>query len=206
MKILYTIGHSTHKKDVFVHLLNRHAVTAVCDVRSNPYSRRNPQFNRENLQKTLQFHNIAYVYFGSELGPRSSDSSCYENDKVQYDRLARTRSFHQGLNRLRKGSKSFSIALMCSEKDPIMCHRMILVSRNMRCDDLDIKHILTDGSLESNRAAEKRLMNKLKIDPDEMFYSEERLICRAYDMQSKKIAFIRKQPSSLQRQRIRESA
>jgi hypothetical protein len=45
-RIVYTVGHSTHAIEPFIGLLSRHGITAVADVRSSPYSRRNPQFNR----------------------------------------------------------------------------------------------------------------------------------------------------------------
>ena len=99
-KILYTIGHSTHPLVKFVELLNLHEIKAVCDVRSSPYSRYNPQFNRETIQAELKKHGIAYVYLGKELGPRSDDPGCYENGKVQYDRLAKTDLFQRGIKRV----------------------------------------------------------------------------------------------------------
>ncbi len=125
--IIYTIGHSTHPSEKFIELLKRHEITAVCDVRSSPYSQFTPQFNRETIQSELKKHGIAYVYLGKELGPRSDDPGCYENGKVQYDRLAKTDLFHEGIRRAKEGMKSYRIALMCAEKDPIMCHRTILV-------------------------------------------------------------------------------
>src|SRR3989304_3669807 len=81
---LYTIGHSTHSIEEFVKLLTMHSITAVCDVRSTPYSQFTPQFNRELLQKELKIHNISYVFLGEELGARSDNPSCYVNGKVQY--------------------------------------------------------------------------------------------------------------------------
>ena len=73
MTEIYTIGHSTHTTDRFIELLLMHEISAVCDVRSHPYSRFNPQFNREVLQEELKRNGIAYVYLGKELGPISDD-------------------------------------------------------------------------------------------------------------------------------------
>jgi uncharacterized protein (DUF488 family) len=187
-KILYTIGHSTHSSEAFIELLSAHSVTAVCDVRSSPYSKFNPQFNRETLQKELKLHGIAYVFLGKELGPRSDDLSCYTEGKVQYSKLAETDLFHQGLERLKNGMKSYRIALMCSEKDPITCHRTILICRHLRLQEIEIQHILEDGTLENNRDSEKRLLELLKIPPTDLFDSEEDIIQRAYDKQSQRIA------------------
>ena len=190
MNELFTIGYSTHSFERFVELLRKHGITALCDVRSSPYSRYNPQFNRETLKEDALRHGIAYIYLGEELGPRSPDPACYENGKVQYDRLARTEIFQRGLARLRKGMATYRIALMCAEKDPLTCHRMILICRQLRGDDVVIRHILEDGSLEDHSAAERRLMQLLNIDPLDLFLTEEEQILRAYDIQSEKIAYV----------------
>jgi len=189
---LYTIGHSTHSTEEFVKLLSIHSITAVCDVRSSPYSKYNPQFNRETIQKELKLYGISYVFLGKELGPRSDDPACYEDGKIQYNRLAKTGLFRQGIDRIRKGMKSYRIALMCSEKDPMTCHRSILICRHLRSDKIEIKHILEDGTAENNRDSETRLMRMLNVPQRELFDSEEDLIQRAYDKQSEKIAYIKK--------------
>ncbi len=188
MNKLYTVGHSTHTIDQFVALLRMHGITAVCDVRSQPYSKFNPQFNKENLRDELKKSRIVYVFLGKELGPRSDDPACYLNGKVQYHRLAETELFRHGLQRIKEGMKSYRIALMCSEKDPIMCHRMILVSRYLR-SDAEIFHILEDGTLENNRDSEKRLTVMLGIVQELFDSSIEDAIQRAYDKQSEKIAY-----------------
>lgn len=186
---LFTIGHSSHSVERFVDLLKTHGVTALCDVRSSPYSRYTPQFNREPLKDELAKHRIIYLYLGAELGPRSSDPTCYEGGKVQYNRLAAKEIFQQGLGRLQKGMATHRIALMCAEKDPLTCHRMLLICRNLRGDDIVIRHILEDGALEDNRDTEKRLMKLLRIDPADLFSTEADQIQRAYDLQGEKVAY-----------------
>jgi uncharacterized protein (DUF488 family) len=186
---LFTIGHSIHSVERFVDLLKMHGVTALCDVRSSPYSRFTPQFNREPLKDELARHRIIYLYLGAELGPRSSDPTCYEDGKVQYKRLAAKEIFQQGLGRLRKGMTTYRVALMCAEKDPLACHRMLLICRNLRGDDIVIRHILEDDALEDKRDTEKRLMKLLKIDPADLFSTEADQIQRAYDLQGEKVAY-----------------
>jgi uncharacterized protein (DUF488 family) len=195
MSELLTIGHSTHPVDEFIALLKMHGITAVADVRSDPYSRHNPQFNRENLQPELKRNGIAYVFLGKELGPRSDDPRCYENGKVSYKRLARTALFQDGLDRVRQGMASYRIALMCSEKDPVTCHRTILVCRHLRSDGIRIRHILEDGAIEENDALIKRLMEMLRLPENDMFTTFEEMVERAYDMQGERIAFALKNPA-----------
>ena len=189
METLYTIGHSTHSIDRFTELLAMHQITAVGDVRSDPYSRFNPQFNRETLQKELKQHGIPYVFLGKELGPRSDDPKCFENGKVRYDRLSDTALFQEGLKRIRQGMISYRVSLMCSEKDPVACHRTILVCRHLRDQTLRIRHILEDGSVEENDAALRRLTTLLKLPERDLFTSPEEMVERAYDVQGDRIAF-----------------
>jgi len=188
MSELFTIGHSNHSAENFIELLLRHDITVVGDVRSQPYSKFNPQFNRENIQKDLKQRGIGYVFLGRELGPRSDDPACYTEGKVQYHLLAAADIFQQGLKRLLRGVQSHRIAMMCAEKDPIMCHRMILVCRHLRKEVAEIKHIMEDGGIEALADSEKRLLRLLKIPPLQLFESTEDLIIRAYDIQADKIA------------------
>jgi uncharacterized protein (DUF488 family) len=190
MNELYTIGHSTHAIERFIELIRMHRINAVCDVRSSPYSRYNPQFNRENLQPELKRHGIAYVFLGKELGPRSNDPGCYEDGKVCYDRLAQTHLFQEGLKRVRQGMASYRVALMCSEKDPATCHRTILVCRHLRDKETRIRHILEDGSLEENGVTMRRVMDLLKLPEKDLFTSPEEMVERAYDMQGDRIAYV----------------
>jgi uncharacterized protein (DUF488 family) len=189
MNELYTIGHSTHATETFTGLLSTHSITAICDVRSQPFSKFNPQFNREVIQAELTKNGIAYVFLGKELGPRSDDPACYSEGKAQYNRIAKTDLFQQGLKRIIKGMETYRIALMCAEKDPVMCHRTILVCRHLREQGIKIKHIMEDGSIEENSDTIRRLMQMLKIQETNLFQSTEEIIQSAYDIQSEKIAY-----------------
>jgi uncharacterized protein (DUF488 family) len=159
---VYTIGHSTHQQEHFLALLLRHEITAVCDVRSKPYSRLNPQFNRELLKQTLKSNRIAYVFLGKELGAQSEDTSCYVGGKVQYDRLAQTELFQQGIQRLKGGMLGHRLAIMCAEKEPLECHRTILVARYLAGLGIEIQHIHATGELESHTDALDRLRRLMR--------------------------------------------
>ena len=189
---LYTIGYSTHATEHLVGLLKQHGVDTVCDVRSQPYSRYNPQYNKATIAAELKNNNIIYVFLGKELGARSDNPDCYTNGRVQFEKIIDEPLFQQGLARLKKGMSQYSIALMCAEKDPITCHRTILVTRQLR-REVAVNHILEDGSIESNTEAEARLMAVFNIHPD-LARDENQCIEEAYNLQSKKIAYI-KQPA-----------
>lgn len=186
---LFTVGHSTHTTEHFLGLLKRHGVTAVCDVRSQPYSRYNPQYNSEKIAGEMKRHGIAYVFLGKELGARNENPKCYAGGKIQFKKLAHEPLFEKGLARLKQGLREYVIALMCAEKDPITCHRTILVTRQLR-QAFTIKHILEDGNIESNTDAETRLLEALNIHPD-MVWDESQCIEQAYDLQATKIAYVK---------------
>ena len=187
---LWTIGHTTHTVEAFVALLKQHCVTAVADVRSQPYSRRLEQFNREPLAAELKAAGIAYLFLGEELGARRTEIECYVGDRADYVRIATLPKFRAGLERLRQGAARHQITLMCAEKEPLDCHRTVLVCRHLR-DEFRIRHILAEGTVEEHTQTEKRLMREMDIartlfEPD---LTDNQLIQQAYDKRGVQIAY-----------------
>ncbi len=185
-----TVGHSTHSIEVFLALLSRHGVTALADVRSTPYSRTNPQFNRETLEIRLKADGIKYVFLGAELGARSNDLTCYENGRIQYARLARTDLFRSGIDRVIRGANEYRIALMCAEKEPLDCHRTILVARALAELGIAVQHILADGRLESHDATMERLLQVVGLRDHDLFRSRDELMAEALDRQEQRVAYV----------------
>jgi uncharacterized protein (DUF488 family) len=165
-------------------------ISAIADVRSRPFSRMNPQFNRENLYVALKAAGVCYAFLGLELGARTDDTSCYVDGKVQYELLSRTDLFQAGLRRIRHGIRTHRIALMCAEKDPITCHRMILVCHALRKEPMEIAHISADGSLESQTDAEKRLVKATRLPESDLFTSGDEAVEEAYRRQAQRIAWV----------------
>ena len=186
---LYTIGHSTHTAREVIDLLRLHGITAVADVRSSPYSRRNPQFNRDPFSDLLGDCEIAYVFLGRELGARSKDRSCYSQGKVQYDLLARTDLFQAGLDRVTHGMNTHRVALLCAEKDPLTCHRTILVCRHLVTRGIVVEHILEDGSIETHEEALSRLLTEHGLPERDLFRDRSEIIEQAYSERGNKIAY-----------------
>jgi uncharacterized protein (DUF488 family) len=194
---VFTIGHSTHRQERFIELLLQHGVTALCDVRSAPFSRFNPQFNLHELRKALPPHGIQYIFLGKELGARPTDLTCYQNGKVQYDRLARTELFREGLARIRDGiGQGFRIALMCAEKEPLECHRTILVSRHLALLGLDIHHIHANAEIETHADGLKRLAAILKLPRGDLFSQTGEVFADVYRRQEERIAYNASQPTT----------
>jgi len=186
---LFTIGHSNLESGTFFDLLKQHRIQVLVDVRSSPYSQFTPQFNREVLQAELKQTGILYLFLGNELGARRSERDCYENGQVVYELIAKTAAFKNGLERVISGAKNFRVALMCAEKDPLTCHRTILVCRNLKSAGLEIQHIHSDGHLETHAEAERRLLQILKFPEQDLFRSREEILTEAYFSQGKKIAY-----------------
>lgn len=188
-KSVYTIGHSTQTVERFIELLQMHAITAIADVRSSPYSRMNPQFNREPLRERLRQSGISYVFLGKELGARSDDRRCYRDGKVQYDLLAQTPLFKDGIARVLEGADTYRVGLMCAEKDPLECHRAILVSRALHQNTVDVRHVLADGRVETQDELETRMLDQLHMHGEDMLNTKDELVREAYRTQGEAIAY-----------------
>jgi uncharacterized protein (DUF488 family) len=191
--MIHTVGHSNHPIERFLGLLQPHGITAVADVRSTPYSRFNPQFRREKLQASLAAVGIQYVFLGEELGARSQDPACYDVDgRVSYALLAKTDLFRRGIARLKTGMAEHRISLMCAEREPLECHRTILVSRELVREGVEVTHILGDGSLESHEHAMQRLAAGLGLPEADLFGDAAERVERAYDLQAAKMGYVKK--------------
>jgi uncharacterized protein (DUF488 family) len=196
---LFTIGHSNHKIFDFLRLLRSQGINALVDVRSHPYSRFHSQFNREVLAADLRKAKITYVFLGRELGARREEGMCYVGGRADYGLIAELPVFQEGLQRMREGIRKYRIAIMCAERDPIDCHRGILICRHLREEWITIRHLRDDGSLEAHSSLEERLVERLEIEPDlfDRHQDFDQLVERAYDIQGKKIAYVRKAPGIL---------
>jgi uncharacterized protein (DUF488 family) len=176
---LFSIGHSNHPIDYFVGLLQRHGITALADVRSTPYSRRHPQFRREALAERLKQAGIAYVFLGEELGGKRAGGLID---------AARTPQFRTGIERLREGAQRYRVAFMCAEREPLDCHRTMLVARHLRGPDVTIRHILANGTLEEHESVERRLVESEKTAPPPLMADAatwDEAVERAYDARSR---------------------
>ena len=187
-----TIGHSNHTIERFIELLCQHRVTAVADVRSSPYSQMHAQFNREALAAALKQEGIAYSFLGRELGGRPADKTCYENGRVQYRKVAATPIFRSGLDRILAGVQSYRIALMCAEREPLECHRTLLVTPELEKAGITVLHVHVDGRTESHSDAMSRLLDLFRLADEDLFRSRAELIEEACYRQQERVAFAEK--------------
>lgn len=185
---IFTIGHSTLSIDAFLSALTVNGVNAVADVRSAPFSRFNPVFNRDSLKRELKMRGIHYVFLGKELGGRPADPACYENGRASYSRMAQTGLFKAGLDRVIQGSISHRIALMCSEGDPLNCHRTLLIARALCERGLAVVHIERNGQSARQEDIEARLIRVAGLSED-LLRSHDEVLAEAYEIQAKRVAY-----------------
>ena len=188
---IYTIGHSNHPIEKLVALLAQHAVELVADVRSHPASRFNPQFNREALRASLAAARVDYDFVGRELGARTTDHSVYVDGKVDYERLARTAPFREGIERVSAAAATRRVALMCAEKDPIGCHRAILVCPALAAGGFAPLHIHFDGRLETDAELGDRLLAQLGLADGDLFGDRAALLAEAYRRRGRELGYTR---------------
>ena len=151
MVTLFTVGHSNHSIQDLLRLLREHEIQVLVDVRSSPYSSRNPQFDLPALRDAICDAGMQYMHM-PELGGRPRGSAYYDPDgRVAYARLAESAEFRAGLNRLLAGAARFLVCLLCSEEDPTGCHRWRLVARSLADLDVTVLHIRGDGNVEDDQ-------------------------------------------------------
>lgn len=168
---LFTIGHSRHPFDKFVGLLQASGVKTLVDVRSKPFSRFSPQFNRGYLERELPKHGIDYAFLGEALGGRPTDPTVYKSGKspvkgkaskkavnyvqeVDYAEVMKREWFTTGIAQLLKLAKTQPAAIMCAEEDPAHCHRHHLITAYLLNEHprLKVQHIRGDGRVEKPEA------------------------------------------------------
>jgi uncharacterized protein (DUF488 family) len=184
-----TIGHSTLPYERFLSLLRGARVDAVADVRSAPYSRQFPQFSRDELSDELRSDGISYVFLGKELGGRPSERKFYCEGVADYEKMAQAPEFSKGLDRVIEGAKKYRIALMCSERDPLDCHRCLLVGRALVRRGVRVSHIVGDGSIVSHDQIEERLLELSGRHDDDLFAPRSERLATVYRERARKVAF-----------------
>jgi uncharacterized protein (DUF488 family) len=176
MQVLKTIGHSNHPIERFTGLLTAGGVALLVDVRSMPYSRRYPQFGKERLAKSLAGAGIDYVHEGAALGGKPESGGSYET-------LAERPAFKAALGRLIERARDTTLCLMCAEKEPLDCHRTVLVSRRLAERGVAIEHLLADGGTRPHHEVEEALLAR-NGGPDlfdaDLFEDRAARLARAY--------------------------
>jgi uncharacterized protein (DUF488 family) len=198
---LFSVGHSNQELPQLVALLQRAGVTAVADVRSVPFSRRLRQFNKAELESALGEQGIAYLYLGDQLGGRPRSRDLYDADgRVNYERVRQTEAFRRGLELLLGSLDRHVTVMLCSEDDPLDCHRGLMITPALGERGICPRHLRKDGSVETTLEMEARLLRETKLachlesslflpTPEEV----REVYAQAYRLMAKKKAFQREE-------------
>ena len=196
--MLYTIGHTNHSHDEFLELLRKYEITYLLDVRSTPFSQFTSQFNKDIISRFLEANGVKYFHMGKYFGARPEDKSLYtEENYLDFEKMRSSDLFRRGMNNVIQGlEEGKNIALMCTEKDPFDCHRAIMVARGFELQGIDANHILPDGTIQSQKELNERLLEKYYSDRNQISFisniselSEEELLIDAYRKRNREIGY-----------------
>jgi len=175
-----SLGHSNAGWDEFHYALDQFDVGCVIDVRSSPRSRWQ-HFNKPQLRVRLNQVGISYVYLGDDLGGRPV------NGPADYARRRGTADFTMAIDSVLAIAARCRPALLCSERDPLQCHRFLLISRHLHSlPNVRVTHIRHDGTLEAHDQAEDRLLSMHKMSGD-LFTDRGQRLAEAYARQERKL-------------------
>jgi uncharacterized protein (DUF488 family) len=185
---LFTVGHSNHPVERFLALLEGARIAVIADVRSRPSSRRFPWFSQARLAETLQTKAIGYLAHGDALGGRPDDLALIRDGVADYEAIAKTTRFQQGLDRVIAAAAGRRLCVMCAEREPLDCHRFLLIARALAARGVAIGHILADTTVETHAATEERLLAVTRTAAD-LFASREERLAEAYRRRAGAVAF-----------------
>ena len=158
--MIYTIGHSNITQESFIEILKSFKIQLVVDVRSTPYSKYVTHFNRENIEGSLNENKIRYLFLGNYIGGKPKDEKYYADGKVNYDLIAETEHYKEGINKIISLSCVENIVLMCSEEDPKSCHRHNLITQSLLKKGFELIHIRKNGKINKITKLDKKDVQK----------------------------------------------
>jgi len=196
LKTLYTIGYSGFNVDDFVDILKKYGINVLIDVRSNPFSAYFSAFNKEQLENTLKSKHIFYRNYAKEFGAQQPERSFYTpQGYLDFEKFTTSQVFNEGYHKIENGLKQdYIFAFMCAEKDPIDCHRSIMISKTFKDNGYTVLHLLPNINPISQVDIEDRLLNKYFPDRDQLSLFDERksdsnLISEAYKKRNADIGY-----------------
>lgn len=170
---IFSIGHSNQSVEDLLALLQQHAIQVVADVRSSPYSKYVSHFNSVPLAIAIKQTGIKYIFMGKELGGRPDGDEFYAADgRVLYNRVARSALFLDGIKRLQAGGRTYRVALLCSEEDPAICHRHLLIGRVLTEQGVNLCHIRADGHIQTEAEMRAQVEAEIRTQAEKPAYTQ----------------------------------
>ena len=198
---IFTIGYTAFPNhNDFIATLKRYNISCVIDVRSYPVaSQFYAIYSKYTLEPLLKNHSIIYRNYANEFGARQDNREYFMKEGcLDFKRFAKSEEFLSGIEKVKKAlSLNYNLALMCAEKDPIDCHRAIMIGRALDLLGFDIKHILTDGSLQTQKEIDYRLLKFYHLDESSLFQMKDELIDEAYIRKNIQIGYRGKEEEAI---------
>ena len=194
-KNIYTIGYSGYAVDDFINELKKYHISALIDVRSSPYSTYYTDYNRPALEKRLKQSGMFYRNYAQEFGARQENRLFYNSEGyLDFEKFAKSEQFISGVDKVCGGTdKGYKAALMCAEKNPLECHRCILISRAFSDREYNIVHLLPNGETKTQKDIETELLNEYFPDREQFSLfeapDENELLDRAYRLKNAEIGY-----------------
>lgn len=196
MKQIYTIGYTSYLFDNFIETLIKYNITSLIDVRSTPFSQHYSDYNKGAIEIALKRSGILYRNYAHEFGARQENKAFYsEGGYLDFSKFMSSKQFLEGIDKVRKGvEKGYVFALMCAEKDPINCHRSIMIGKGFKAFGYNVNHIKSDGNVETQNELEKRLLDMYFKDRQQLSFfttenDEDFLISECYRKRNQEIGF-----------------
>lgn len=186
--MVYTFGHSILSLNLFFEVLSSFDIKYIYDIRSSPYSMYTPQFNAPELSKRCEKEGFNYSWLGKELGGKRTEDCVYIDNKVSFDKVAELEIFKKGIQTIKDNSQE-NIVLLCSESDPLKCHRFSLIGRQLLPQGVNLIHILGPSLTKSQKDLENEIYEKPKSKG--FGFSKDDGLSKAYNSLEKKIAYQR---------------
>lgn len=143
---VWTVGHGTRPLDAIAETLRSNGVTLIADIRSEPYSRHNPEVDKTSLSDTTPGLGLGYRWLGDRLGGRPHDPALWNGPTPDWAAIAASAGFGAGLIELEGLIRAGNVALMCAESSPENCHRTHLIAPELTSRGYRVVHILSDGT------------------------------------------------------------
>ena len=195
-KTIYTIGYSGFSLVDFIQELRNHNINVVIDVRSYAYSERYPDYNKTTIEKSLNKAGIYYKNYAKEFGARQDNMAFYSSEGyLDFDIFSKSEQFQNGVTKIVDSTeKGYKIVFMCAEKEPIQCHRTILVARAFDKLGFSVIHLMPKGITKNQRQIDEELLKKyfpnigqMTLFDDQM--SDEECLDAAYKKQNEQIGY-----------------
>jgi len=100
------------------------------------------------------------MLLGDKIGGKPKDEKYYQNGNINYDLIAKSDNYKEGINKIIELNKDNDLVLMCSEEDPYSYHRHDLITQTLTKKGLEVIHIRKEGNPDKITKPDKKDIQK----------------------------------------------